>query len=316
MRRLIVNADDFGLTEKVSQAIARAHERGIVTSTSLLANGSAFQAAVESARRLPELSVGAHLNLTEGVAVAKVPTSSLTDAGGRFVLRPFALARRIRTGRIAAADVERELRAQIEKILGAGVRITHLDGHKHVHVLPVISDTVVKLAKEYRIPCVRCPAERASHLSFLIRRRPGDGFTILKQYAAARALAAVAARQRQKLAGTGLLFPPHFFGVTATGFLDAGYLARILERLPEGTSELMCHPGYVDADLNATPTRLLRQREIELEALMRPEIRHLLAARGIELIGYGTFGAGAAANSPGSMQAGAHKLERDAVQST
>jgi hopanoid biosynthesis associated protein HpnK len=315
MRRLIVNADDFGLTEGVNRAVLEAHRQGVLTSASLLANGPAFDDAVEQARGAPALSVGAHLNLTEGIAVAGASASSLTAAGGRFAFRPLALAKNILAGRIARADVECELRAQIEKILGAGVRITHLDGHKHVHVLPVILDTVVKLAREYGIPWVRCPAERASHLVFLMARQAGHRFRILKQYGAARALAALAAGQKRKLAQAGLCPPPHFFGITPTGFLDRDCLVEILARLPEGTSELMCHPGYADAELEATPTRLLRQREIELEALTRPEIKHLVAARGIELMGYDALGASATPRVSGGPPMDARKLQRDAVKS-
>jgi hopanoid biosynthesis associated protein HpnK len=290
MKRLIVNADDFGLTEKVNQAVADGHERGIITSGTLMANGLAFDSAVALARAHPKLGVGVHLNLTEGSPVSG-PSSilSLVDGRGAFYVGPLALATKITQRKISLADVERELRAQIETVLAAGVRATHLDSHKHVHLMPPIFDLVIKLAQEYRIQCVRCPVECPADLIRLVRRNSSAWLAVLKQYVLGWALSALASSQKRKLERAGLAWTTHFYGITHTGFLDAESLAEILRRLPHGTSELMCHPGYVDAALKRTPTRLLRQRVTEIEALTRPEIKRFVTELGIELISYGAL---------------------------
>ena len=316
MRRLIVNADDFGLTEKVNQAIVECHEKGIVTSASLLANGAAFESAVALARRHKTLAVGAHLNLTEGRPVSSVrAASALVGSDGGFSSAPLGLARKVFFRKIGPADIETELRAQIEKILGAGLEVTHLDGHKHIHLVPAVFETVLRLAKEYRIPSVRCPVERPCNLVSLIRRRRGERLGVLKQYMLGRALAALAAGQKRKLARAGLHCPSHFFGITQTGFLDTECLAEILEELPEGISEIMCHPGYVDASLRGMPTRLFAQREMELKALTRPEIKALVTAHEIELIGYGALGRDDSRNHPSDEGKEINKLERDVLKS-
>lgn len=287
MKRLIVNADDFGLTEKVNQAVIQGHLKGIITSASLLANGAAFESAAALAQQYPQLGVGVHLNLTDLTPVsqpAKIP-SLVTDTG-LFLSGPLLLARRIVAGRVSLAEVEKELRSQIEKVLAAGIVASHLDGHKHFHVLPPVFDLVIRLAREYGIKGVRCTAERSVELFRLMRRNNHSSLEILKQYLTGRALSVLSAGFREKLQLARLSCPTYFYGITQTGFLDAKGLQNIICDLPQGASEIMCHPGYVDTELNRTPTRLLTQREVELQALTRPEIRQLIAERGIELISY------------------------------
>ncbi len=288
MKRLIVNADDFGLTGKVNEAIIEGHANGIITSTTLMANGGAFESAVALVRQQPRLGVGVHLNLTEGrpvAAAARIP--SLVGPAGFLQTGPGRLARGLVLGRVRRADIEREARAQIEKILAAGVRPTHIDGHKHVHLAPGLFGLVARLAKEYGIGAVRRPAERSVGLIGLLRRNAGSRPAILKQRVMAILLAAGGLGCRVRLRRDGLTAPARFYGVTQTGFLDEAALSAILRAVPEGTSEIMCHPGYVDADLKATPTRLLAQRETELRALTSPAIRALVGTLSIELIHYG-----------------------------
>lgn len=286
-KRLIVNADDFGLTEKVNQAIVEGHQRGIITSTSLLANGAAFESAVALARLAPGLGVGVHLNLTEGRPIsdpASIP--SLVNEHGHFSSGPVALSARIMVGRVRLEEVEKELRAQIEKVLAAGIAPTHLDGHKHFHVLPPVFRIIMQLASDYGIRGVRCAAEPSARLGPLLRRNRASSAEILKQYLAGRALRFVSSGLKEELERAELSCPEYFYGVTQTGFLDAQSLEEILHSLPWGTSELMCHPGYVDTDLMRTPTRLLAQREVELHALTQPAIKELIVRLGIELITY------------------------------
>jgi hopanoid biosynthesis associated protein HpnK len=287
MRLLVVNADDFGLTESVNRGILEAHTRGILTSTTILANGAAFDSAVALARQAPGLGVGVHLNLTEGRPVASPSeVSSLLNEHGRFLRSPAALVKRVLTGRLRADEIERELSAQIEKVQRAGIGVTHLDGHKHVHMLPGILPVVLRVAQRYGISAMRWAAEHTPGVLSLLRRNPGAAQKILGQRLRARVLAAAAMGYRGRVRAAGVACPMYFFGVVQTGFLDAAALAEILWNLPEGSSELMCHPGYADAALAATGTRLVATRQRELEALTSPAIRKLIAELGIKLVNY------------------------------
>ena len=287
MKRLIVNADDFGMTEGVNRAILEAHLRGIVTSTSLLANGAAFASAVEIARSTPALGVGVHLNLTEGRPssdAARIP--SLVTPEGSFFPGAGRLASRVLSGRAALPEIETEFRAQIEKVRAAGIEPTHLDGHQHVHMWPSVFALTARLTQDYGIRGIRCSRERRAPVQGLLRRKgPGRG-KILRQFGVGAALGLLALGARASLRRAGVAAPDYFYGLSSTGFLDAAALEAILRDLPEGASELMCHPGYADAELKAAPTRLQAQREVELEALTSPGIRNLARELGIELITY------------------------------
>jgi hopanoid biosynthesis associated protein HpnK len=269
MKQLIVNADDFGLTQGVNKGILDAHRYGIVTSTSLMANGEAFDEAVAISRRAPRLSVGVHLVLTQGFPVSR-PSAipSIVDRAGQLYLAPRRLLNRLVAPRVSLCEIEVELRAQIAKVLQAGIRPTHLDGHKHVHVLPGVAEIVIRLAQEFGIPSVRCPIEDFPPVIPLFLRTSGAAVRVLKQYLVGRMVSWFARRFKARLAHAGLHSPMHFFGLSQTGFLSFEIFEQILHRLPEGVSELMCHPGYADSDLVKTRTRLLAQRETEARALV------------------------------------------------
>lgn len=287
MKRLVVNADDFGMSHGINRGILEAHRRGIVTSTTLLANGAAFEDAVASAAVAPKLGVGVHLNLTDGrplLEAAAVP--SLVNSRGEFWRDPAALLRRHLRGQLRSADVERELWAQIDKVRASGIPITHLDGHKHVHMLPGIVEIVARLAKESGIPAVRFAAERGPKLWRLIRKNRRSAATIVLQNLRSRVFRQIAKGARTRLQDVGICFPNDFYGITQTGFLRYEQIADVLQTLRPGTSELMCHPGYTDDELPSKLTRLHAEREDELEALTRPEISRLIAQLDIHLINY------------------------------
>jgi chitin disaccharide deacetylase len=290
MKKLIVNADDFGLTEGVNRAVIEGHVHGIITSTSLLANGAAFDSAVVMSKSYAKLGVGVHLNLTEGRPIS-VPSEipSLVNSQEFFVSGAVRQAKRILTGRANLSEVERELRSQIEKVRATGVRITHLDGHQHLHLLSPILDIVINLAREFEIAAVRCAVEHSIEVLQLMGRNRSSSPAVLKQFLTGCALAVLSSSVRQKLHQAGLKCPDHFYGFTQTGFLDATAIQRILQHLPQGTSELMCHPGYVDADLASIPTRLLGQREKELRALTNPVVKRLITEQTIQLSNYGSM---------------------------
>ena len=288
MKRLIVNADDFGWTEGVNRGIVEAHRNGIVTSTTLLANGAAFDAAARLAREERRLGVGVHLNLSDGAPIlARWDVASLVNAEGQFSSGPMKLAVRILAGKLRAAEVEAEWDAQIGKVEKAGIQPTHLDGHKHVHMLPALFPIALRLAKRHGIGAVRVSVEHFFGWNGTLRRNRRDSLTILKQHAQARALNWMTMDAREKAERAGLACPDFFCGLSQTGFLDAKEMETILWNLPEGTTELMCHPGYRDAALAGSSTRLQMHRERELEGLKDLQLRKVIAAAGIELIHYG-----------------------------
>ncbi len=290
MRLLIVNADDFGLTEGVNRGVLEGHQRGILTSTTLLANAPAFDSAVSLAHSAPRLGVGVHLNLTLGHAIAKPSEiASLVDATGRFRHSPAGLGPAVLLGRARPREIEREWAAQIEKISRAGIAITHLDGHKHVHMLPGMAPIIARLTGQFGIPAVRYAAESPVGLAPLLRRAwqasgARTALGLLKQNVKARAFSTLAPTFRTRMQQASVVIPMHFYGFTETGFLDSRRLQEILRKVPEGSSELMCHPGYSDDLLRQTETRLLGQRNTELEALTNPGVRALLEELGIQLI--------------------------------
>ena len=299
MIQLIVNADDFGLTEAVNQGILHAHNEGIVTSTTLMANGTAFDSAIRISQRASDLGIGVHLNLTGGRPVSPVRNiPSLVNGDGCLRWTPARLLRAVVARQVSLAEIEAELREQIGKVCKAGIRPTHLDGHKHVHLIPGVSDIVTRLAVEFSIPAIRCPIEVAPDLRGLLRDANSRAAAI-KQCLVWRAVSGFAPRFAQKLTKAGLLFPTYFRGLSHTGFLRLRSVLDILSRLPEGVSELMCHPGFVDADLVNSGTRLLAQREIEISALTAPIVKKLVADRGIKLISYEHFGAASPRNATG-----------------
>lgn len=291
MKRLIVNADDFGWSDGVNRGIVEAHRNGIVTSATLLANGAAFEAAVRLAQVEGRLGVGVHLNLSDGPPLLpRWDAPSLVNVAGEFSGGPMKIAARLLAGKLRPAEVDAEWDAQIRKVKKAGIQPTHLDGHKHVHMLPGLFPIALRLAKRHAIPAVRVSAERFFGWNGTLARNRRDALAILKQRAQARALNWLATEAREEAGRAGLACAEFFCGLTQTGFLDAKELETILWNLPEGTSELMCHPGYRDAALAGSNTRLQMHRERELQGLKDLRLRKVIAAVGIELIHYGRIG--------------------------
>jgi predicted glycoside hydrolase/deacetylase ChbG (UPF0249 family) len=272
--RLIVHADDFGLSEAVNRGIVAAHERGILTSASLMATGSAFEQAVALAKATPTLDLGVHLTLTEERPLVQGPGSeSLVGSDGRFHPHLVQFAARHARGKISLSAVEAELDAQVQKVFAAGLAVTHLDGHQHVHVLPGIARVVAALGERYGV-AVRYPAERVR--SYMLRN-----WRAARRVAEQVALGAVCAvsplRRRKRI--------DEFFGFYFGGRLDETNLATVVLRLRPGrTAELMCHPGAEDPG-----TRYAHWRyawTAERDALMSPRIKALLAERNVRLISY------------------------------
>jgi hopanoid biosynthesis associated protein HpnK len=288
VKNLIVNADDLGWTEGVNKGIAEAHRHGIVTSTSMLANGKAFAKAVELVEKMPALGVGVHLNLSDGAPVAeRKQVGSLVNSKGIMQGGPESLLLRMARRGLEVEQVEREWDAQIRKVREAGIQPTHLDGHKHVHMLPGLFEIALRLGKRHGIGAVRIAHEASPLRAALSAGEEQHAGVVMRQGVQARGLKLLARDARELAERAGIATADYFCGIAQTGELTREGMARLLENLPEGTTELMCHPGYADAELEKSATRLQHSRQTELEILTDKEIRKLVASQGIRLIDYG-----------------------------
>ena len=288
MKNLIVNADDLGWTDGVNRGILEAFHHGIVTSTSLLANGAAFGGGVEAARSAPGLGVGVHLNLSDGPPMADRETvTTLLNDNGEFAGGPESLLLRRARGGISLAEVENEWDAQIQKVRDAGIAPTHLDGHKHVHMLPGLFEIALRLAKRHEIGAIRVALEASSLRVALSSGSKQHAGVVMKQGLEARGLKLLARDARELAEHAGISTADYFCGIAQTGELTREGVEQLVKSLPDGTTELMCHPGYMDSALQKTATRLQDSRQTELQILTDTGIRNLVASLGIRLIDYG-----------------------------
>lgn len=283
MRRLIVNADDFGYTPGVNRAIVEAHSRGVVTSSTLMANGPAFADAVQLAKTVPKLSVGCHLVLTDGEPVLRPDQLLSLTSAGHFRDGMFTFAVRAIAGGMAASEITEEASAQIRKIQSAGITVSHVDSHKHTHLFPRILRPLLRAAADCGVRTVRNPFGprlplRSSHLL----SRPG----LWTRHVEVRILGSFASKFREAVDREGFATPDGTLGIVVTGALDETLFYGIARSIPEGTWEFVCHPGYNDSDLQLGKTRLRASRETELRVLTLPAARDVLAQQGIELISY------------------------------
>ena len=283
MRRLIVNADDLGLTPGVNRGIVEAHRSGIVTSATLMANASALDDAIRLAGSSPGLSLGCHVVLVDRTPVmdsGQVSTLVNNKREGRFEEGIAAFAIRALRGQIDADQVEAEVTAQIRKLQSEGVRVTHLDTHKHTHIFPQVLRPILRAARACGVRAIRNPFGRVAFSQ--IANRPG----LWKRYGQVKMLNAWSAAFAQTVAAAGMSTPDGSLGIVATGSLDDRLLRLILENLPEGTWELVCHPGYNDDALGKVRTRLRDSREAELRLLTSSDARKWLTQAGVQLISY------------------------------
>ena len=274
-RRLVVNADDFGLSAGVNAGIAEMAEAGVVTSTSLMVNTPGFDDALRRAERLgPRFGIGLHLNLTTGAPVvlaASVPT--LVDRAGRF-LPLAALVRRMLRGGVRAGDVGREAEAQLARLRASGIVPTHADSHRHVHAFAVVRGALWAASRTAGVPAVRRPLEP-------LWARPASAAGVVKRGLVAAAWA-VPAHGTAVAAGTA-----SFRGIALLGSPTyQGDLLALLDALPEGSTELMVHPGRNDPSVAGWDT-YIAQRAVELAALLSAPVRERLLGGGLALVPFG-----------------------------
>jgi chitin disaccharide deacetylase len=258
LKYLIPNADDFGYTCDVNDGIIHAHQQGILTATTLMATGAAFEHAVALARENPGLDVGVHLVLVGGDGFPPTITRLIGE---------------IARGRIRVYD---ELSAQVRKVQQAGIRPSHLDTHKHTHLLPPVLEAVARIASEFQIPWVRRPFDLPLHAGTVPWRRR----------VVSRGLGFARARFHRVLTRHGCRTTDHFAGFQMTGHYDSIELARLIRGLPDGVTEFMCHPGFCTEELLAARTRLKQSRRRELDALTSDEVRAAVQQSGVTLARY------------------------------
>jgi chitin disaccharide deacetylase len=264
---LSVNADDFGFTTDVNRGIVEAHVRGILTSTTVMANGQAFDDAVENARENPSLDIGVHFVLVGGEMVSEAGRALPATVGG--------LMRALVMGRV---DAYKELSAQMAKVRDAGLRVTHVDTHKHTHLLPPVLDAVCRIAEEHGVKWIRRP--------FDYPITPGPSEIPMAVRAVNRAMGSVRRMFHTKMARHGCGSTDHFAGFQLTGRFSHEDVVHLIERLPEGWTEFMVHPGFCTNELRAARTRLKESREAELRALTHPAVKEAIEANGVALAAY------------------------------
>ena len=277
-KQLIINADDFGIHPAVNEAVRKAATEGILTSTSLMAGGDAFDEAVEMARSMPSLGIGIHLTLVGGIKPVLPPSEvpSLTWDNGVFCHDYGKLIVRDLEGKISLSEVYAEWYAQIQKIMNTGLPVTHMDGHQHMHMWPHFYPIARDLAKKYHISCMRVPDE---DVLFGMK----DGHII--RWAAKNGLSLLSRMHRPDLKKNHIRTNDHFFGMLYGGHLSPERFAKFILQTKPGITEIMCHPS---ADTRAMEDTFHwgYHGEDELAGLLADINRELIEKKQISLISY------------------------------
>ena len=277
-KRLIINADDFGIHEAVNRAVYSGFTSGILTSTSIMAGGKAFSSAVELSRQMGNVGLGIHLTLVGAVETVLPPNEvpTLTWKNGALCSNYLELIFRDLKGLINPDDVYREWDAQICKVLDAGVSITHIDGHQHLHMWNKFFPIALALGKKYKIPCMRIPDEDfffdVSAKNFL-RSMAGTG------------LAFIARRHRSELRRTEMKTNDYFYGMLYGGHLTEDRMINLLGRVNFGITEIMCHPSSDEREMDKQ-FHWGYHGELELQALLSSAVKKKLEKEDIDLISY------------------------------
>ncbi len=273
MKWLIVSADDFGVSERRNQGILESHRKGIVTSASLLAYGAAFAGAVKAAKAAPSLDIGLHLNLSEGEPLV-LGHKTLVGPDGRFFGKDEA-RRRAREGLFDTAEVQKESEAQIDQLKQAGLKVTHLDGHQHIHIFGNLPAPIARAAARQGVRCFRSPADRMIPPGLKEEKRQAE-IEDYRQWA----MKALPVYAHSRLRST-----ENFGGIALSGRLTLENLILLIKELPAGLTELMVHPGLADKTEGFSGP----DRENEIRVLTDPRLKILLRLQGIELTHFGNL---------------------------
>ncbi len=276
MRNLIVSADDFGLTRSVTDGVTKARIDGIVTNINFLATGEAFEYAARILRETGLKDIGGHLALTDGVPVSDPSRiKSLVTRDGKFNANYRRFFLKFALGLIDRDEIYIELKAQMERLKGAGVNMTNLNSHQHIHMIPGVLNIFVRLAKEYNIPSMR----------YTCGKEPAFGRMAFGKIYKLMVASRFRKRMKRILDEGGIRYTKSFAGFLDSGRLTEDALCGILTRLDDGATELMTHPGFLG------PEVLDRYRwhlncEYELYALTSPRAKKIIQERSIQLITY------------------------------
>ena len=278
--RVLFTADDFGLSPHLNQAVALAHHFGLLQNASLMPAAPAARQAITLARQLPGLCLGVHLTLIQGRAV--LPPSALpnlVDAEGRFSSDPVSTGWRYFFEPRVLPEIRRELAAQIEAVLAAGLPVWHLNGHLNLHLHPRIAPLVVDLAREYSIPALRLAREDWRTTASLA---PGNPFP---KAALGVVFALLSRRAGVLAAAAGLVVNDHLFGLTNPGRVTEAYLVRLVPRLQPGLTEIYGHPALAADPVLARAAPGYRRIE-EFKALVSPHLKETLARHNVEVTNF------------------------------
>jgi predicted glycoside hydrolase/deacetylase ChbG (UPF0249 family) len=270
-RRVIINADEMGIDEPRSHGILQAHEKGVVTSATLMANSPLLETLSARLREHPGLGVGVHLNLTEGSPVLSHP-KTLADRQGRFFEKAEA-RRRIMEGRLDLEEVRSEFDLQIRRVKDSGIEPTHLDSLHHIHVYPGIMGALCWAARRHGIEKVRLPREPV----------PPPGSVSSQVYWELVRYQGLVSKASEILFAEDMKTSDHFRGIALSGGIHFDRFLDALARLPEGTTEIMVRPGLREAKAKNFASE---DREKELKILTDPETRAAISKYGIELISF------------------------------
>ena len=278
-KRIIINADDFGLCEGVNKAVVQAHKKGVLSSATIMANMPASAKAVKAAKKMPQLGIGVHLNLFEGRPLSKETcVEQLLDGDGRFKFSPAALSLFSVAGHRTRNAIRTELSAQIQWAFDNGLKPTHLDSHKHIHCFPAMFPLVCNLARRFGIGAVRWCFEPGalSNMPW-----PLSGETARRKAKLIRAMAWINRLQDSELLKTNGLV-----GVTHMGKVDVNFFRTVSLYNIARTVEVMTHPG-LDGDLQPNEAGTSQQRKVELQALCDERTKQYLQDGAVELVHYG-----------------------------
>lgn len=264
-----ITADDFGWTLAHNQAVERAVKAGVLTHASLLSGGLAAREAAQLSRTLPQLGVGVHLQLHEGQPLtSSLSGTALVQPSGAFCDGFSPLVQTFFRGKLPLSAIELEWRAQIERALGFGLSLSHLDGHKHVHVLPPLADLTCRLAIAYRIPYVRTPLETPSAQA-------------AKRLFGYVPLSGLAWAARRTVVRFGLDTADHFVGFSRSGQMTLAALLSAVQTARPGVTEIMVHPAEETSDLAPLLSRYAFAKHYrfarELSALLSPQFASALS---------------------------------------
>lgn len=280
MKKVIINADDFGLHELVNNAIEKAHQNGVLSSATLLACGEAFESAVSIAQKNVSLGVGVHLCLVGGlhpVSDACSVPSLLDPNTGKFYDNYLLFTKKYFSGAVNVKEIALELEAQVLKIKNSDVDITHIDSHQHLHMLPGITEIAVDICKKYGLTKSRASKEGV----FFTGGYPYS----YGRYVGKIALTCMSMRAKYYLSKKEIKCPEYFYGMLAGGNMRKEYLLQILSCLPHGVSEIMVHPG-LDEKFLSEYFGFEYNWQKEYEALISAEVKSMMIDSGIELISF------------------------------